>query len=481
MAKRSRLDSISVPKPCAEDWNKMSGGEKSRFCGICEKNVYNISAMTTREADKLLFENTEKVCIRMEKDAHGKVKTLKNQLHQITRQAPIAAGVLSATLAFSAVTFAQSEPVRINPAKVNIIQTAKDDASKPIISGTVYDEQNAVVPNVNITLRNIKNNLIQKVVSNRQGDYQFTNVEPSVYEIETDDGYLGFKKFVAKKIEVSGKNNLQLNIILQIKESEVMGDYTIVSPEKTVNKIIQTEKNNALKPSISGVVKDLSEGVVPNVKITLSDLKNNLSYSTTSSPDGKYQFNDLKPSIYRMEFEANGFKKSIFENIKIENKDFLLNAMLEVGSIICDIYIQPDKEIKNEPAKVETKLNLIDIQKLPTLNRKFFLGLTASSINKPQNQTNRISFNVIDSFDALVTNAKLVLKNQKSKKKFTASTNESGNVEFGNLPMGNYKLRVSADGYKTKEISLTVDEKTVSNQEIIMDAVLVTVGMVGFK
>lgn len=92
MAKKSRLDSISVPNPCAEDWNKMSGGDKARFCGICEKNVYNISAMTEREADKLLFKNKEKVCIRMEKDARGKVKTLKNQLHQITRQAPIAAG-----------------------------------------------------------------------------------------------------------------------------------------------------------------------------------------------------------------------------------------------------------------------------------------------------------------------------------------------------------------------------------------------------
>lgn len=65
MAKKSRLDSISVPNSCAEDWNKMHGGEKSRFCGICEKNAYNISAMTEREADKLLFENMEKVCIKV--------------------------------------------------------------------------------------------------------------------------------------------------------------------------------------------------------------------------------------------------------------------------------------------------------------------------------------------------------------------------------------------------------------------------------
>lgn len=367
MAKKSRLDSISVPKPCHEDWNKMNGGEKSRFCGICEKNVYNISAMTPREADKLLFENTEKVCIRMEKDAHGKVKTLKNQLHQITRQAPIAAGVLSLTLAFSAIAGAQEK-------------------SSPIIPNRIYVVKNS-----------------------------------------------GF----------------------------------LVTP--TV---------------ISGVVADISGAVIPNVEVTLRDMKENSIQKTVSDAEGKYQFSNLKTSVYQLDFEASqGFKKLTFENIKVEDDDILLYVALDAGEVLTGVVAIASSEelVQNEPPKIEDAIQLKPIINLPSSNQKFFLGLTASSINKPQNQTSQISFTVIDSFDALVINAKLVLKNQKSKKKFTASTNESGNVKFGNLPIGNYKLRVSADGYKTKEISLTVDEKTVSNQEIIMDAVLVTVGMVDFK
>jgi hypothetical protein len=122
MAKKSLLDSIDVPAPCPQKWDEMIGGEKTRFCASCEKDIYNLSDMTRSEAKKLIFQSKEKVCIRLEKDADGKVQTLKKQLHKITRQAPIAAGVLSASLAFSAMTYAQGKPVNFcsNSAQIRI-------------------------------------------------------------------------------------------------------------------------------------------------------------------------------------------------------------------------------------------------------------------------------------------------------------------------------------------------------------------------
>ncbi len=111
MAKKSLLDSIDVPAPCPKKWDEMIGGEKVRLCQSCDKNIYNISEMTRAEVRKLLFQSKESVCIRLEKDRNGRVQTLKKQFHKITRQAPIAAGVLSASLTFSALTYAQGEPV----------------------------------------------------------------------------------------------------------------------------------------------------------------------------------------------------------------------------------------------------------------------------------------------------------------------------------------------------------------------------------
>jgi hypothetical protein len=54
MAKKSYLDSIDVPEPCDKPWDKMIGNDKKRFCLGCEKDVYNLSAMTRREATKFV-------------------------------------------------------------------------------------------------------------------------------------------------------------------------------------------------------------------------------------------------------------------------------------------------------------------------------------------------------------------------------------------------------------------------------------------
>ena len=50
-------ENIKIARPCKMSWDKMSGDDKTRFCGKCDKNVYNISAMTKDEAEKLILEN----------------------------------------------------------------------------------------------------------------------------------------------------------------------------------------------------------------------------------------------------------------------------------------------------------------------------------------------------------------------------------------------------------------------------------------
>src|SRR4051812_43681240 len=37
-----RLDSLTVASPCSANWAEMTGDDRSRFCGKCEKNVYNL-------------------------------------------------------------------------------------------------------------------------------------------------------------------------------------------------------------------------------------------------------------------------------------------------------------------------------------------------------------------------------------------------------------------------------------------------------
>jgi hypothetical protein len=69
------LQSISIATPCRADWSKMEGDDKSRFCQTCQKSVYNLSAMTTPEAQALIAEKDGSLCARIYRRADGTVIT----------------------------------------------------------------------------------------------------------------------------------------------------------------------------------------------------------------------------------------------------------------------------------------------------------------------------------------------------------------------------------------------------------------------
>ena len=69
------LEQITIASPCTADWDAMQGDERVRFCGQCELNVYNLSAMEREEAQAFVRESEGKVCVRMFKRRDGTVIT----------------------------------------------------------------------------------------------------------------------------------------------------------------------------------------------------------------------------------------------------------------------------------------------------------------------------------------------------------------------------------------------------------------------
>ena len=69
------LDNIKIASPCSADWNEMAGDNSKRFCGSCQKNVYNLSEMTKTEAEKLLIDSEGRLCVRFYKRADGTILT----------------------------------------------------------------------------------------------------------------------------------------------------------------------------------------------------------------------------------------------------------------------------------------------------------------------------------------------------------------------------------------------------------------------
>jgi hypothetical protein len=63
-AKLPVLDNLRVAAPCTADWNQMTGDERTRHCGDCKKNVYNLTGMTREEAEALVIEKNGDLCVR---------------------------------------------------------------------------------------------------------------------------------------------------------------------------------------------------------------------------------------------------------------------------------------------------------------------------------------------------------------------------------------------------------------------------------
>ncbi len=69
------LEDIRIATPCSADWDDMVGDERVRFCGKCEKNVYNLSAMTRDEGEALVRAKEGRLCVRLYQRKDGTVIT----------------------------------------------------------------------------------------------------------------------------------------------------------------------------------------------------------------------------------------------------------------------------------------------------------------------------------------------------------------------------------------------------------------------
>jgi len=69
------LSKVRVASPCPADWDSMMGDERVRFCGQCELNVYNLSAMTKAQAENLIVRTEGRLCVRFLRRTDGSVLT----------------------------------------------------------------------------------------------------------------------------------------------------------------------------------------------------------------------------------------------------------------------------------------------------------------------------------------------------------------------------------------------------------------------
>ena len=94
---------------------------------------------------------------------------------------------------------------------------------------------------------------------------------------------------------------------------------------------------------ISGRVTEASGAAVPNAAVTVTNAATNASVNATTNESGEYTVLYLTPSRYSLAVEAQGFKKSVRQNIEVRIGDKLaLDIALEVGAVTDSVNVTSD-------------------------------------------------------------------------------------------------------------------------------------------
>ena len=85
--------------------------------------------------------------------------------------------------------------------------------------------------------------------------------------------------------------------------------------------------------SVSGFINDPTGAVVPNAKITVTDIARGVSLTTTTNQDGIYFIKNLIPSTYKVTAEAAGFQAYVVDSFPLTaTQEAVLNLTLQLGT-----------------------------------------------------------------------------------------------------------------------------------------------------
>jgi hypothetical protein len=69
------LELISVASLCTAPWEAMTGDDRTRFCGECQRHVYNLSDLSRTEAEILIQQTEGQLCVRYFRRRDGTIQT----------------------------------------------------------------------------------------------------------------------------------------------------------------------------------------------------------------------------------------------------------------------------------------------------------------------------------------------------------------------------------------------------------------------
>jgi hypothetical protein len=123
--------------------------------------------------------------------------------------------------------------------------------------------------------------------------------------------------------------------------------------------------------SLSGTITDPSGAVVPGASVLAKNMALGTEFRTSTSSAGTYTVPALGVGIYTVTIEAQGFKKTVISDVKIDAATpATVNATLEVGAQSESVVVQGGGEVlQTQSANVATTITGRQITELPFTSR----------------------------------------------------------------------------------------------------------------
>jgi len=142
--------------------------------------------------------------------------------------------------------------------------------------------------------------------------------------------------------------------------------------------------------SVTGIVSDQSGAVVPNAKVTITDIARGVPFTTTSNSDGVYIINSLIPSTYKVTAEATGFQTYVLDQFPLQAKQEAgLNITLRIGTSTQTMEVSSQVQMVDPTnATLGGVVNNKSIVDLPIINRNVLTLMAIEPGVQPSTQNN---------------------------------------------------------------------------------------------
>jgi hypothetical protein len=173
--------------------------------------------------------------------------------------------------------------------------------------------------------------------------------------------------------------------------------------------------SQAVNATLLGTVTDASGAVVPNAKVTITEVNTGVSRSGQTNESGNYTFPDLPPGQYAVSVEAAGFKKETHRGVELlVNTSTRVDLQLQPGTVSETVEVTAAAPaLQTDRADTGRNIDTMVVSELPVLvsNRNYQALLALVPGTSPPSEQHSQFFNASDSLQTQVNGAPRVSNN----------------------------------------------------------------------